>query len=233
MAHATENAPPHSGSALGSASAPGPALRGLSDFQNPSCGVLPPQGASETSKGVGGLLLREPAGRHVRGTGAIGNLAGLGVSRGMGGLVRGEDAGASPGCQNERPGGAPSQLLGVAMMIRITPQMRILVAVEPSSRSVSAVGSTAWSSSADSGCRMIRSAAGCWCSAGRRGTAIKGLFYCAQGDGRYQKGLSREGCAGGVDHTHRLTTGATDGTRMKHGSRPCQETGHSGPQAVV
>ncbi len=92
VADATENAPPHSGSALGSASAPGPALRGLSDFQNPSCGVLPPQGASGTSKGVGGLLLREPAGRHVRGTGATGNLAGLALSRGMGGLVRGEDA---------------------------------------------------------------------------------------------------------------------------------------------
>ncbi len=131
VAHVAENTLPQPGSALGSGRASGPALWGLSDFQNTSSGLLPAQGACGTSKGSGGLLLRKSVGRHVRGTGATGNLAGLGVSRGMGGLVRGEDAGATPGCQNERPGGAQSQLLGGAMMIQITPQMRILVAVEP------------------------------------------------------------------------------------------------------
>ncbi len=66
---------------------------------------------------------------------------------------------------------------------------------------------------------MIHSAAVCSCSAGRQARAFKGLFYCEQGEGPCQKGLSREGCAGGVDHTHRLKTGATDRTRIKVRSR--------------
>ena len=50
---------------------------------------------------------------------------------GTGRRRRGEDAGPPEGHRDARPGGDRSELLEPPAMIQITPQMRILVAVEP------------------------------------------------------------------------------------------------------